>query len=122
MTMQRIFDIVFSLVGIALLSPLLLPISVVLLFTGEGEVFFRQKRVGRNGSIFHIWKFATMLKNSPNIGTGTITLKDDPRILPMGKFLRKSKMNELPQLLNVPFGEMRSLAPDHNSRDPGRLQ
>ena len=111
MTMQRVFDIFFSLIGIALLSPLLLPISMVLLFTGEGEVFFRQKRVGRNGSIFHIWKFATMLKNSPDIGPGTITLKDDPRILPMGKFLRKSKMNELPQLLNVLFGEMSVIGP-----------
>jgi len=67
--------------------------------TGEGEIFFVQQRVGKDGKHFGLLKFATMLKNSPNLGTGTVTVKNDPRILPMGHFLRKTKINELPQLI-----------------------
>ena len=62
--------------------------------------------MGRAGKIFHLYKFATMLKISPNIGTGTVTLRNDPRILPVGRFLRKTKINELPQLLNILNGYM----------------
>ena len=109
--MQRLLDIIFSLTALIILSPLFLPIVVVLRFTGEGEVFFRQKRVGRGGTKFDLLKFATMLKNSPNMGTGTVTLKDDPRVLPVGRFLRKTKLNELPQLLNVLMGEMSLIGP-----------
>jgi lipopolysaccharide/colanic/teichoic acid biosynthesis glycosyltransferase len=80
-------------------------------FTGEGEVFFLQERVGKNGKIFKLFNFATMKKNSPNIGAGTVTLRGDPRVLPVGKFLRKTKINELPQLLNIFFGEMSVVGP-----------
>ena len=79
--------------------------------TGEGEVFFVQKRVGLHGKLFDLLKFATMLKDSPNIGTGSVTLKNDPRVLPMGKFLRKTKINELPQLLNIFLGDMSIVGP-----------
>lgn len=99
--MQRFFDILFSALALLVLAPLLIPVVVILRFTGEGEIFFRQPRVGRDGRMFGLLKFATMLKDSPNIGTGTLTLKDDPRVLPFGKFLRKTKLNELPQLLNI---------------------
>ena len=109
--MQRFFDILLSGLALLVLSPLLVPIAVFLRLTGEGEVFFLQRRVGRNGHSFALYKFATMLKNSPNIGTGTVTLKDDPRILPAGKFLRKTKINELPQLLNVLNGSMSIIGP-----------
>ena len=88
-----------------------MPITVVLRLTGEGEVFFRQQRVGRGGAKFDVLKFATMLKDSPNMGTGTVTLKDDPRVLPVGRFLRKTKLNELPQLLNILLGEMSLIGP-----------
>jgi lipopolysaccharide/colanic/teichoic acid biosynthesis glycosyltransferase len=108
---QRFFDIVFSLLALALLCPLLLPVALVLRVTGEGEVFFLQKRVGKNGKLFSLYKFATMLKESPNIGSGTVTLRDDPRVLPLGKFLRKTKINELPQLLNVLLGDMSVVGP-----------
>ena len=74
---------------------------LVLRLTGEGEVFYVQSRTGLNGKSFNIFKFATMLKNSPNIGSGTLTMRDDPRVLPVGVFLRKTKINELPQILNV---------------------
>lgn len=109
--MQRIFDIFFSGLALLALSPLLVPIALVLRFTGEGEVFFVQQRVGRGGRMFGLYKFATMLKNSPSIGTGTVTLRDDPRILPLGKFLRKTKVNELPQLLNIINGDMSVIGP-----------
>jgi lipopolysaccharide/colanic/teichoic acid biosynthesis glycosyltransferase len=109
--MQRIFDIFFSALALVVLSPLLLPIAIVLRLTGEGEIFFLQSRVGQGGKQFNLYKFATMLKNSPSIGTGTVTVKNDPRILPMGHFLRKTKINELPQLLNILFGHMSVIGP-----------
>lgn len=109
--MERFFDIFFSIFALVLLSPLLVPIVIMLKITGEGEIFFLQDRIGRDGKTFKLYKFATMLKNSPNIGTGTITIKDDPRVLPLGKFLRKTKINELPQLLNILFGSMSIIGP-----------
>ena len=90
--MQRFFDIVFPSIALVLLSPLLLPLMFILRVTGEGEIFFPQSRVGRGGKDFKLYKFATMLKNSPSIGTGTVTTNNDPRILPIGRFLRKTKV------------------------------
>ncbi|MCP5331050.1 MAG: sugar transferase [Pseudomonadales bacterium] len=109
--MQRILDILISGLALLFLSPLLLPIALLLRLSGEGEVFFQQERIGKEGKPFKLFKFATMLKNSPNIGTGTVTLKNDPRVLPMGKFLRKTKINELPQLLNIFLGDMSLVGP-----------
>jgi lipopolysaccharide/colanic/teichoic acid biosynthesis glycosyltransferase len=109
--MQRLFDIVFSGLALLVLSPLLLPIALLLRLTGEGEVFFAQNRVGKGCSTFKLYKFATMLKNSPSMGNGVLTVKNDPRILPIGRFLRKSKINELPQLLNILNGEMSIIGP-----------
>jgi len=84
---------------------------LILKLTGEGEIFFLQERVGKNKKKFKLIKFATMIKDSPNIGTGTVTIKNDPRILPIGAFLRKTKINELPQLLNIFFGDMSVIGP-----------
>jgi len=109
--LQRLLDIAFSGSALFFLSPLLVPVAIVLRLTGEGEVFFRQNRVGCGGGHFGLLKFVTMLKNSPNIGTGTVTLKDDPRVLPVGRFLRKTKINELPQLLNILMGDMSLIGP-----------
>lgn len=109
--LQRLLDIIFSGSALLLFSPLLVPVAIVLRLTGEGEVFFRQSRVGRAGEHFGLLKFVTMLKNSPNIGTGTVTLKDDPRVLPVGRLLRKTKINELPQLLNILMGDMSLIGP-----------
>lgn len=115
---MRFFDIVFSLAGLILLTPIFFVVIIVLRFTGEGEIFYRQKRKGQFGNEFHILKFATMLKNSPNMGSGTITSKNDPRILPIGRILRKTKINELPQLINVLIGEMSLIGPrPHAERD-----
>jgi lipopolysaccharide/colanic/teichoic acid biosynthesis glycosyltransferase len=107
----RLLDILFSGLALILLLPLFIPVALILRFTGEGEIFFSQKRVGKGGNLFNLLKFATMLKNSPSIGSGTVTLKDDPRVLPFGKFLRKTKINELPQLINILVGDMSVVGP-----------
>lgn len=108
---KRISDIVSSLIALIILSPLLIPIVIGLKLTGEGHIFYMQERVGLNNKNFNIYKFATMLKNSVNMKGGLITTKNDPRITPMGGFLRKSKINELPQLLNILFGHMSVVGP-----------
>lgn len=108
---KRLFDFVMALLALIVLSPLLIPIIIGLLLTGEHYVFYFQERIGKGGKAFDIWKFATMLKNSPNIGTGTVTTRNDPRVLPMGKFLRKTKINELPQLINILIGNMSIIGP-----------
>ncbi|QUM75958.1 sugar transferase [Moritella sp. 24] len=109
--MQRFFDILFSGLALLFFSPLLVSIAILLRFTGEGEVFFIQPRVGKNGKMIGLIKFVTMVKDSPNMAMGTVTVKDDPRVLPIGKFLRKSKINELPQLWNVFRGNMSVIGP-----------
>lgn len=109
--MQRVLDILFSGLALIVLSPLLLPVAIALRLTGEGEVFYAQRRIGRGGKAFNLLKFATMLKNSPNIGTGNITVKGDPRVLPFGGVLRKTKLNELPQLINILRGDMSVIGP-----------
>lgn len=103
---KRIMDVVIAGISLIIFLPLFIPIILILKFSGEGEVFYFQERIGKKNSPFNIWKFATMLKNSPNMGTGDVTVKNDPRVLPIGKFLRKTKINELPQIINVLIGEM----------------
>lgn len=109
--MKRFLDVVLSSLALVVLVPFLLPVIAILRYTGEGEVFYIQERVGRGGNTFSLYKFATMLKNSPNIGAGEITVRGDPRVLPFGKFLRKSKLNELPQLWNIFIGDMSVVGP-----------
>mgnify|MGYP000981084302 CR=1 FL=1 len=108
---KRFFDILFSLIAILILLPVFVPIVILLLLTGEHEVFFRQERVGYKNRIFRIWKFATMLKNSPNMGHGDVTVRKDPRITAVGRFLRQSKLNELPQVINIVTGDMSFVGP-----------
>ena len=109
--MKRFLDVVLSFLALVVLAPFLLPVVVILRFTGEGEVFYIQERAGRGGDSFGLYKFATMLKNSPNIGAGEITVRGDPRVLPFGQFLRKTKLNELPQLWNIFIGDMSVVGP-----------
>ena len=108
---KRIFDIVISLVSLIFLLPIFLPIIFILRFSAEGEVFYLQERYGLNNSKFKIIKFATMLKNSLNMGSGSITLKNDPRVTKFGVFLRKTKINELPQILNILIGDISLVGP-----------
>ncbi|MDG1859886.1 MAG: sugar transferase, partial [Emcibacteraceae bacterium] len=109
--MKRLFDFFVALILLIILSPILLPVAIALRFSGENKVFYRQKRIGLDNKPFYITKFATMLENSPNMEGGSYTLKNDPRILPMGGFLRKSKINEIPQLLDILYGKMSFVGP-----------
>ena len=107
----RLLDLMLSLIALVLLSPIFAVVILMLRLTGEREVFFVQDRVGKNGRNFGLIKFATMMRDSPNMKSGTVTLKDDPRVLPLGKILRKTKINELPQLINVMAGNMSLVGP-----------
>ena len=108
---KRIIDFLLSTLALVCLSPLLILVALCLLLTGEHYVFYLQERIGYKNKKFKIFKFATMLKDSPNIGTGLHTTSKDPRILPMGGFLRKTKINELPQLFNIFLGTMSIVGP-----------
>ena len=109
--LKRFLDIFISLTAIIVLLPVFIPIIIILRFTAEGEVFYFQERYGIHNSRFQIWKFATMLKNSMNMGTGSITLQSDPRVTKFGSFLRKTKINELPQIINILKGEISLVGP-----------
>jgi lipopolysaccharide/colanic/teichoic acid biosynthesis glycosyltransferase len=98
-------------VALLVLAPLLVPIAVVLKCTGEHYVFYYQERIGYKNKKFKMVKFATMLLNSPNLPGGLHTTRKDPRILPLGGFLRKTKINELPQLINIFKGDMSIVGP-----------
>lgn len=109
--LKRIFDFFSSLLLFLLLIPLFIPIIILLRLTSEGEVFYLQERVGFNCQPFKIIKLATMLKDSSNMKGGHITIKDDPRLTFFGGFLRKSKINELPQLINIIKGDISVVGP-----------
>ena len=108
---KRLIDVFISGVTFIIFLPIFVPVVILQKLTGEGEVFYFQKRIGLKNKYFDIWKFATMLKNSPNMGSGSITLRDDPRVTPMGKYLRITKLNELPQIINVLKGDMSIVGP-----------
>ena len=109
--LKRLLDIVVSIITLIILLPIFLPIIIILKFSAEGEVFYFQERYGIYNSRFQIWKFATMLKNSMSIGTGSITLQNDPRVTRIGSFLRKTKINELPQIVNILKGDISIVGP-----------
>jgi lipopolysaccharide/colanic/teichoic acid biosynthesis glycosyltransferase len=108
---KRILDVVLSGLALLVLAPLLIPVGIGLLLTGEHYVFYLQQRIGQNNKKFGIWKFATMLKNSPNLTGGLHTTRRDPRLMPLGHFLRQTKINELPQLINILLGDMSIVGP-----------
>ena len=101
----------FSIIALLIFSPIFIIIICILSVTGEGEIFYLQERVGKFSQPFKIWKFATMVKNSPNIGNGDVTMRNDPRVLPFGRFLRITKINEIPQLINIFKGDMSFTGP-----------
>ena len=108
---KRVMDITLSGIAILILSPLLIPVMVILKCTGEHDIFYGQVRIGLNNKNFKIWKFATMLRDSPSMNGGLHTTQGDPRVLPFGKFLRKTKINEIPQLFNIFLGDMSIVGP-----------
>ena len=108
---KRLLDIIISLFSLIILLPVFIPIIIILRLSAEGEIFYFQERYGIQSSRFQIWKFATMLKNSMNMGTGSITLQNDFRVTKIGKFLRITKINELPQLFNILRGDISLVGP-----------
>ena len=108
---KRFFDIVLSALAIAVILPFMIPVIIGLLLTGEHYVFYFQERIGYKNRPFSIWKFATMLKNSPNLPGGMHTTRKDSRLMPLGGFLRKTKINEIPQLVNIFRGDMSIVGP-----------
>jgi lipopolysaccharide/colanic/teichoic acid biosynthesis glycosyltransferase len=108
---KRLLDIFLSFTALIILLPAFVPIIIILKLSAEGEVFYFQERYGIHNSRFQIWKFATMLKNSMNMGSGSITLQNDFRVTKIGKFLRITKINELPQLFNILRGDISLVGP-----------
>ncbi len=108
--MKRLFDIFFSLIGLLFLSPLFVAVALLIKLGSEGSVFFRQERIGKNFESFRIYKFRTMAVGADKMGP-LITVGGDKRITKIGKFLRKYKIDELPQLFNVLKGEMSFVGP-----------
>ena len=108
---KRLLDIFLSFTGLIILLPAFIPIIIILKLSAEGEVFYFQERYGIYNSRFQIWKFATMLKNSMEMGTGSITLQNDFRVTRIGKFLRITKINELPQFINILKGDLSIVGP-----------
>ncbi|HPQ35353.1 MAG TPA: sugar transferase [Tenuifilaceae bacterium] len=108
---KRVFDFTISLVSILVLLPFYLVISLLIKFDTKGSVFFRQNRLGKNGKVFRIFKFRTMVTNAESIGTGLFTDGNDTRITKVGAFLRKFSLDEVPQLINILKGDMSLIGP-----------
>jgi lipopolysaccharide/colanic/teichoic acid biosynthesis glycosyltransferase len=107
---KRSLDFVSALIGLIVLSPLFLITSLAIKLTSRGPVFHRGERVGLNGRLFHLYKFRTMIVDAAAIGPG-ITIQDDPRVTAVGRLLRSTKIDELPQLINVLKGDMSLVGP-----------
>jgi len=108
--LKRLFDIIFSLFGLILISPLFLVIAILIKLSSPGPVFYRGERIGRKGKYFRIFKFRTMVVDAENLG-GPSTAADDPRLLKIGNFLKRFQLDEIPQLINVLKGEMSLVGP-----------
>ncbi len=109
--LKRIFDIVFSLIALIILSPIMLISAIAIKIYDRGPVFYKQKRLTINGKQFNIYKFRSMIVNAEKTGTPQLASYHDPRITPIGRFLRKVRLDELPQLLNILKGEMSVVGP-----------
>jgi len=108
--LKRTSDVIVSALGLLLLSPFLALVALLIKIDSRGPVFFRQERMGRGVRTFSIYKFRTMVVDAPQLG-GSLTIGDDPRITRLGRFLRKSKIDEIPQLINVVRGDMTLVGP-----------
>ena len=109
--LKRIFDVIVSIIAIFLSFPILIIIIMLIKFTSKGPVFFIQERIGLNGKYFKMIKFRTMLHNTEKKGTGLYSFEDDPRVTKLGRFLRRTSLDEFPQFLNVLVGSMSIVGP-----------
>lgn len=108
---KRFLDVTASFLGLVLLSPLMLAVSIFIKIDSRGPVIFRQKRIGRNGKVFEIYKFRSMCVGAEKTGSGVYSGKGDARVTRIGKILRATSIDELPQLLNILKGEMSFVGP-----------
>jgi lipopolysaccharide/colanic/teichoic acid biosynthesis glycosyltransferase len=108
--MKRVFDVIVATLGLLVLAPLFVIAGVWITVTSPGPIFYRARRVGLNGALFNLYKFRSMVVDADCIGAG-ITAGDDPRITRAGRFLRRAKLDELPQLINVLKGDMSMVGP-----------
>lgn len=108
---KRIMDLFASILGIIVISPFLIIISLAIKFTSKGPVLFKQERLGKDGEVFKIIKFRTMIDKAEDVGTGLSTFEGDPRVTKVGGLLRKTSLDELPQLFNVLKGNMSLIGP-----------
>lgn len=109
--LKRTFDIATSILALLILLPLFLILSFVIKFDSKGTIFYKQERIGKNGKIFTMYKLRSMVIDAEKIGTGLFNYKDDPRVTKVGRFLRESSLDELPQLFNVLIGKMSLVGP-----------
>jgi lipopolysaccharide/colanic/teichoic acid biosynthesis glycosyltransferase len=109
--MPRAFDILIAAIALVVLSPLLLVAAIAIKLGGRGPVFYRQRRVGLDGRGFEMLKLRTMVQGSDPVGVGTVVARDDPRVTRAGRFLRRTSLDEVPNLLNVLRGEMAIVGP-----------
>jgi lipopolysaccharide/colanic/teichoic acid biosynthesis glycosyltransferase len=109
--MPRILDILIATIALVLLAPFLLIAAIAIKLGSRGSVIYRQRRVGRDGAEFEMWKLRTMVRGSDPVGVGTIVSRDDPRVTSAGRFLRRTSLDEVPNLVNVLRGEMAIVGP-----------
>lgn len=109
--MKRICGFLIALIALIVLSPIMLIIGLAVALDSKGGVFFKQQRIGKNGKIYSMLKFRTMIPGAQNMGTGVYSFADDPRVTRVGKFLRKTSLDELPQLINILKGDMALVGP-----------
>ena len=111
LVIKRIIDIIFSVLGLIILIPVFLIISIAIKIESKGPVIFKQKRIGKDGKVFEIYKFRSMVVGAEQMGTGVYSKKGDARVTKVGKFIRATSIDELPQLLNILKGEMSFIGP-----------
>ena len=108
---KRFFDILFSFLGIIITMPINIIIAIIIKCTSKGPVIFKQERIGKNGKVFVMYKFRSMQVNSEHTGSGVYSGKDDPRVTKIGKFIRKTSIDEFPQFFNILKGDMSFIGP-----------
>lgn len=109
--LKRALDIVFSIIALIILSPILLIVSIAIKIDSKGPIIFKQERIGRNGKVFKIYKFRSMVVGAEKMGTGVYSKKGDARVTKVGNFIRQTSIDELPQLVNILKGEMSFIGP-----------
>ena len=108
---KRIFDIIFGLIGLVIVSPLFVIVGIAIKLDSKGPIFFKQARLGKDKKTYMIYKFRSMVENAENMGSGIFNMKNDSRVTKVGQFLRDTSIDELPQFINIIKGDMSFIGP-----------